>query len=379
VVAAAAMIVATCLAVVLAASRSGGGGDRPVQAALLAVMVASVLAARPAPLVAGACCLCAYGAYGWRGFEAATGVEIPVVVAFFVVGLRGGTRVLRWLAVPTAVVGASRGAVMGRATLTETVITAIVMAFLVSVPMWAGVVVARLREGARLQRERAERAARLADVERAAGVAQERTRIARELHDIVAHRLSAIAVQAHAGEHLARRDPDAAAKAFAAVAEQATHGIAEMHGLLGVLREPVTRVGVDARPGLGDLPALLAAEQSSAAHLRVTGVDRLDALAGALDDEAGLALYRVVQESLSNARRHAPGAPVQVEFTWDGREAGVVVDNGRVGPLRDAVGVGTGGGFGLLGMRERIALCGGAFEAGPTPDGGWRVTARIRP
>jgi signal transduction histidine kinase len=196
--------------------------------------------------------------------------------------------------------------------------------------------------------------------------AQERTRIARELHDVVAHGLSMMVVQAEAAEEMLAHDPAAAEKPIRRIQDTGRQSLAEMRRLLGVLRA----AGVDAattapQPSLQRLPDLMreASGGGLAVDVEVTGTPV------ELPLGVELTAYRLVQEALTNTRRHAGAAHARVRLTYaDGALLVEVTDDGR-GPA------GGRPGHGLIGMRERTALYGGTLETGPGPDGGFRVAA----
>lgn len=222
---------------------------------------------------------------------------------------------------------------------------------------------------ARAERLEAEREAR----DRAAA-ARERRRIARELHDVAAHDLSAIVVQAGAADRLVDGDPAAAKDVLRAIRGQGRETLAALRQLVGVLRDADN--GDDAggrapQPGLARLDDLVAA--AGAAGLRVDV--RIEGEPRPLPTLVDLAAYRVVQESLTNARQHAPGAPVTVLIGYTGGVRINVHNGPSVAPA--APDVVPGDGHGLVGMRERVRQTGGRLTAGPTPDGGWRVVAEL--
>lgn len=202
----------------------------------------------------------------------------------------------------------------------------------------------------------------------AAAVA-ERARIARELHDVVAHSVSVMVVQAGAAEHVLRRDPDGALQALRSVQETGRDALAEMGRLLGILREQGPSVGFAPQPSLAELGDLI--EQTRAAGLPVQLTVEGDPRP--LSPGIELSLYRVVQEALTNARKHAgDGARADVVLRYTPREvAAEVSDDGRGSHN------GYGGGLGLVGMRERVVVYGGSLETGSAPDGGYVVRVRI--
>ena len=206
-------------------------------------------------------------------------------------------------------------------------------------------------------------------------VLEERTRIARELHDVVAHHMSLIAVQAETAPYRLSDLPESAVAEFGSLSGVAREALAEMRRLLGVLRydQPA---GLAPQPQLSDLPALVDAA-------RRAGVSVELAVPGAMSDvpsSVAVCAYRIVQESLSNASQHAPGAAVSVSV---GHDPGVVllrVANGPGGPGGPGGPAGPsrrepGPGHGLTGMRERVALLGGSLSAGPSDGGGFVVSA----
>jgi signal transduction histidine kinase len=212
-----------------------------------------------------------------------------------------------------------------------------------------------------LERERAAAAQRAAD--------EERTRIARELHDVVAHRVSMITVQAGAAQTVAGNDPERAVRAMKAVEEEGRQALHELRQVLGVLRADNEHEGLAPTPGLAAIPELVK-EMSRA------GVDVSLSNAGApgeLPAGVDLASYRIVQEALTNVLKHAgPSPEAEVRLYGDDQMLTIeVTDRGA--------GVSTlpGSGRGLVGMRERTALLGGTFEAGPRSGGGFRIMARL--
>jgi signal transduction histidine kinase len=242
----------------------------------------------------------------------------------------------------------------------------------------------RLRQErtAQLLREQAAEARRI--------VNEERTRIARELHDVVAHRVSLMTVQAGAARAVAAQDPEGALRAMGAVEEAGRQALAELRHLLGVLRPETGLDGLGPQPGLVDLPRLV--EQVRGAGLDVSLAT--DGVPAELPARVDLFAYRIVQEALTNALKHAgPGAHTEVRLGTD--RGGIVievVDNGNgseppsaaAGPLRPAGSpVGdrqdrrSAAGHGIVGMRERALLLGGTLDARPRPGGGFRVVAHL--
>ncbi|RAO56970.1 Sensor histidine kinase YxjM [Micromonospora saelicesensis] len=202
-------------------------------------------------------------------------------------------------------------------------------------------------------------------------VLEERTRIAREMHDVVAHHMSLIAVQAETAPYRLTDVPAPAAAEFVAIAASARDALTDMRRLLGVLRSETSGPQTAPQPDLTDLGAMVDAARR--AGLPVTlDVEPVD------DDRVpapvGLAAYRIVQEGLANAARHAAGAAVRVTVRTGRSGLGVRVENSPadVRPTADG-----GSGHGLTGMRERATSLGGTFTAGPLPDGGYAVAAEL--
>src|SRR4051812_43227411 len=236
-------------------------------------------------------------------------------------------------------------------------------------PAGVGLLVRRQREHHRrleelnrlLERERDERAR--------AAIADERARIARELHDIVSHALTVVAVQADAAEAAVERRPELARAPLATIRSSAHEALTEMRRLLGVLRTEPDDDGREPLPGMAQLPALLerAAASGVAAELVVEG--RPVPLPQSVD----LTSYRIVQESLTNAAKHAAGARVCVSVCWGGDVIDIRVRDdgpGPTGPVAPDA-------HGLVGMRERVRIHGGRFEAGPAATGGYEVDATL--
>jgi signal transduction histidine kinase len=208
----------------------------------------------------------------------------------------------------------------------------------------------------------------------------ERARIARELHDVVAHHISMIAVQAETARLATPGMPDAGAERLLEIGDRARAGLTEMRRLLGVLREDAQAVdpapGIDDRrpqPGLGQLNELLdEARQASGAGTRLIVSGPL----ARLDPGVELAAYRIIQEGLTNTRRHAPGAAVDVELRFTDAALRLRIRDNGPGP--PAVPPETGdGGHGLTGMRERAAAAGGELSIGVAPGGGFLIEATL--
>lgn len=215
-------------------------------------------------------------------------------------------------------------------------------------------------EAARLELDREARAQ--------AAVGEERTRIAREMHDVVAHTMAIMVVQAGAARRVLDRDPAAAEQALATVEDTGRVALAELRRLLGFLREDVPAAR-EPQPSLAGVGGLVERAREAGLHATL----RVEGAAGDLPAGAELAVYRIVQEALTNTLKHAgPGAVAEVRLAWTPTALEVeVADRGGSG------GSGEGSGHGLIGMRERVAVHGGTLSAGPRPGGGFAVRASI--
>lgn len=217
-----------------------------------------------------------------------------------------------------------------------------------------------VERGERLERESAQQVQLAAQDERA--------RIAREMHDVVAHGLSVIVVQADGARYAATKDPERAVVALETISETGRESLTEMRRMLGLLRSEVTS-GTTPQPGLADLPHLVA--EASAGGMRLEA--DLPDPPPPLSDGTALTVYRIAQEALSNVRKHAGDARVRLSLSVQGDEVRLdVVDDGR-----GAAAISDGKGLGLLGMRERVTVHGGTLSAGPVTGGGFAVSARI--
>jgi len=205
---------------------------------------------------------------------------------------------------------------------------------------------------------------------RALAAADERAKIARDMHDVVAHTLSVMVAQADGGRFAAEKSPATAVRALDTIADVGRSALTEMRALLGVLRASDGAAALGPQPSLDDIPALVAAmrEGGLPASFVTTGTPR------PLPIGAGLAIYRIAQEALTNVLKHAgPGATGYVQLRWESDDVELTVsDDGRGAAARD-----DGAGAGLAGMLERAVIFGGTLTAGPRAGGGYVVRARL--
>ncbi|MBC6457345.1 sensor histidine kinase [Actinomadura sp. HBU206391] len=205
-------------------------------------------------------------------------------------------------------------------------------------------------------------------------VLEERQRIARELHDVVAHHMSVIAIHAEAAPYKVTDPPQELAESFADIRSCALEGLTELRRILGVLRTEHDPQTVP-QPGLDRLDEIVASARNGG--VSVTASVRGEATA--LPQGVSLSAYRILQEALSNVMKHAPGASVDVDVAYGPGTLTLRVVNGPGPAQEDAPSpvAAAGGGHGLVGMRERVVMLGGDLVAGPTPGGGFAVTATL--
>jgi signal transduction histidine kinase len=237
-------------------------------------------------------------------------------------------------------------------------------------PVVAGRLVAHQRRQTALLEELTGRLVQERATAERAAVAEERSRIARELHDVIGHEVTVIALQADAAAAALAKAPERATAPVEAIRRSATEALAEMRRVVGMLRA-AEEEDLHPQPGLEDVADLV--EQSRAAGARVAFTLRPPARATHASVE--LAAYRLVQEALTNARRHAPGAHVDVRIVGD--DAAVLVEVVNAGSAAIPEPRAARDGFGLVGMHERVRLLGGRLDAGPTDGGGFALTARL--
>lgn len=373
------------LALLLAAVLTTTGSPWQALAALVQVGVLALRRARPVLTTAAVYALAAAhlltGVVGRGSGEVllVSPSDAAVLVALYSVAAHG-PRWARYWALLVALAGAlGLGLGLGRAS--SDVGEALVV--IVSVTVTAGVLALLAWTLGQWRRTRLahvrtlEERARGVETEReqlqALAAAAERARIAREMHDVVAHSLSVVIAQADGGRYAAAADPAAAVRALESVAATGRAALTDMRRLLGVLREDGGAV-FEPQPGVDDVPALVASVRASGLPVALVTTGE----AKPLPAGAGLAVYRVVQEGLTNVLKHGgPSARATVRLHWGpGRLEAHVEDDGRgASATVDGEARGDGVGRGLAGMAERMALYGGTAHAGPRSGGGFAVQA----
>jgi signal transduction histidine kinase len=297
----------------------------------------------------------------------ATAVIAPAV-ALYSLAVRRGTRERALAAVAAVAAIIAAEALHGGA---PTALQTLAHVVLVAIPLLIADVHRTRHANLKLLEERLALAELTREREADRRAEQERLRIARDLHDIVAHTLTTINVQAATAAELLERNPAHARNALETIAEASRDAIGELRGILGLLRESADpNTPLAPAPGLDQLPDLVARAREDGVDVDL-GVDGVPP--ERLSDGVSLAAYRIAQESLTNARRHAAGADVRIGLAFEPETLGLVVVNGA--PTAAAASQ-TSAGVGIMGMRERAVTVGGTLEAGPVA-GGFRVEAQL--
>lgn len=361
-------LAALVAAATIAATWLARGRPDPAGYVLLALSALPLAMRRSMPVGALAAIAAAAFAYDVLDQPGAF-YTVPVAIALYSVADAGARAAA--VAGLVAIVGGflAVGVLLGRGHVVDVVNAAWFGGWLV-----ASIVLGEVTRGRRAYLEEAERRAREAertrDEEARRRAGEERLRIARELHDVLAHRISLISVQAGVGAHLLDRQPEQARASLAAIQDASHEALQELRATLGVLRQVDEGAAPRApQPGLAQVERILADARGAGldARLSITGGRR------ELPTEVDLAAYRIVQEAVTNVLRHARAHRVEVAVAHlaDAVEI-VVTDDGSGGPP-----AGPAAGNGLAGMQERAAALGGELGAGPQPDGGFRVRARL--
>lgn len=347
-----------------------GGNDlpqeHPVRLLTLAVLCAGELLRQRAPGIALSVAVVLVGVEFSYGVTLAT--VIPFTDLLFAATLYGSRRTNR------IVVGATGAVVLVLVVFSaltahdarQLVLNVLQVSGIPLIPVWWGMNVRHHRDDAEAERARADQLARIAELDRGAAVQAERARMARDLHDVIAGHLSAIAIQSEAALSMVDSDPVRTRTVLRSVRENSVASLTEMRAMIHLLRSDESTVERTAPARLRDLAQLL--ESARAAGLTVSASTSVgDDLPVAVD----LSAYRIVQEALTNVVKHAPGAAASVTVGRRDEKLVVEVVNDRTRSTSDTV-----GGHGLLSMRERAQAVGGVLEAGPH-ERQWRVRAEL--
>jgi len=367
---AAVLLVAGVIVAVGVALR-GDPSTRPLALALGVAATAVLVLRRSAPTatlaISGTLVLALFAVDHAAG---AIAVIAPAIALYSLALSHGGVRLVAAVVAAAAAVMVADVFLAGHNPHALTLQTATHVA-LIAVPVLAAEALRNRRSYVQLLVERLEHAERTREEEAQRRAEQERVRIARELHDVVAHTLTTINVQAGVAAHLADREPSRAGSALAAIEAASRDALDELRAILGVLRvADGAEVPLEPAPGLDGVASLVGRfrEAGGEIELEVAG-EQPDRIPEAVQ----LAAFRIVQESLTNATRHAPGAAATVRLVYEKDRLCLGVENNS-GQERN--GNGRGHGVGIAGMRERATALGGTLEAGPCPRG-FKVTAEL--
>jgi len=345
-----------------------------VSIAALVALTSTVAWRRLSPVLATLVSVAAFAAFQLASRHAGDGAFEVAAVAlnFYMLGRRAQRRnsvfvsgaVFAWWLVGTGFAGSSTGASIGDVLASAVLLGA--LPFAVGRTLTArGLLVRKLEVTAtRLAAEQ--------EVRARCAAADERNRMARELHDVIAHDVSVMVIQASAAGRVAGRDPQAARTALAVVEGAGRDALVELRRIVGVLRRGSDELGGEAAPGLSQLDVLVERARAAGLAVELRINDQHSALSPGLD----LVAFRVIQEALTNTIKHAGRAQVQVNVTFGARELDLeVLDSG--GSLALAGGDRGESGHGLVGMAERVGLYGGELRTGHRAEGGFKVRARI--
>jgi len=341
--------------------------QHPLRMVTLGVVCAAELLRSRAPAVALGAALLITGA------ELTYGLSLATLIVFcdllFAATLHGSRRThlaIIWV-VGTVVLGLAVTSALLADTWRDAVLNMLALCSIPLIPVWLAATVRRQRDTAAEQRARADHLTRIAELDRKAAIVEERSRMARDLHDVIAGHLSAIAIQSAAALSMAETDPVMMIKVLKAVRENSVASLSEMHAMIGLLRSEKSSMERTAPPRLRDIDRLLDSARAAGLEVRARTED-VDGLPAAVD----LSAYRIVQEALTNVVKHARGS--RADLTVDRSAEMLVIE---VINKRPPVGAAEGAGHGLLHMRERAEAVGGVLEAGPAPDSRWRVRAEL--
>ena len=341
--------------------------QHPLRMVTLGVVCAAELLRSRAPAIALGTGLLITGAELTYGLSLAT--LIVCCDLLFAATLHGSRRThlaIIWV-VGTLILGLAIASALLADTWREAVLNVLALCSIPLIPVWWAVNVRQQRDAAADQRARADHLARIAELDRKAAVVEERSRMARDLHDVIAGHLSAIAIQSAAALSMAETDPVMMITVLKAVRENSVASLSEMHAMIGLLRSEKSVMERTAPPRLRDISRLLDSARAAGLDVRAR-TDGVDGLPAAVD----LSAYRIVQEALTNVVKHARGS--RADLIVDRSDELLVIE---VINKRPPASPAEGSGHGLLHMRERAEAVGGVLEAGPAPDSRWRVRAEL--
>jgi signal transduction histidine kinase len=365
-----AVIATTVLLIVMATQMDASAGERSFDAlagACTVVAGGALCLHRRAPLVLLGLATAAMVVYTLREYPGGP-VYVTTLVGMFAVSAdRGPSRA--WLPAATATILLTGAAILRDYDAGDNgLIHVLFVSWAVAAVLLGGVARSRRLERAALE-ERARHLAETREEEARRRVVEERLRIARDLHDSVAHSLASIAVQAGVGAHVLDERPDDARAALLAIRQASAEALGDLRATLGMLRSDEVGAPRDPGPGLAQLDALVAGSRSAGLPVEVV----LDGAPTVMPLAVDVAAYRIVQESLTNVLRHAGPARASVELRFQPPWLEITVVDDGVGPSPSRGSTG----HGLAGMRERAAALGGDLDAGSNPGGGFRVHARL--
>jgi signal transduction histidine kinase len=334
--------------------------------ALLVVGAAASLAwRRVAPAVVGVVASVIVALYALGGYAGGPIFLVPLVPVYTLATIEGGRRSL-----PIALVA-------GGLPVIASVTHGLEAEPLVGRVLYVSWIVGALLLGDSVRSRRAELAAleeraryleETRDEEARRRVAEERLRIARDLHDVMAHSLASINIQSGAGAHVLHRHPEQALDSLLAIKQASKVALDELRATLGMLRGDEGGAPRAPAPGLADLAMLTGGAERAGVPVQIECRGQVSPLPPATD----LAAYRIIQESLTNVMRHAGATKAQVGLTYEDDSLRIEVSDDGRGPAHSA-----NGGHGIIGMRERAAMVGGSLEVGPRAEGGFRVLASL--
>jgi signal transduction histidine kinase len=341
---------------------------KPLSAALMLLLTVPLVWRRRTPLAVAACNGLgrAAQALATGSWVATHGTTLPSIVALYSAGAYGrGSRA--WLGLSFVVAGVTVAAAYDIPETEADLWNGLFFYLLAFLVFAAGLYVGGRRRSAELQlkTERLERER----AEQSQAVAEERARIARELHDVVAHSVSATVVQAEAAEEVLSHAPDRARQSLARIQDTGREALGEMRRLLGIMRDAPGGEELAPQPRVADLERMVEESQAEDLSVTLTVEGELRELPAGVE----LSAYRIIQEALTNVRKHA-GRPANASVVVRYGEAALeleIVDDGQ------GLSAEGGQGHGLVGMRERVAFFGGEFSAGPGKEGGFVVRARF--